>query len=218
MRGWRNWPFQNMKSICFALIVCVCELSQIESSIAQSAKTNEVVYSPYAKWLPQTDPVETNRIEFPAGYSIVSPAGWMTRTIPIEDWFKKNVADQIEIAGSQMDEYKPQISIQHLGLEDNKLYMDWLQSNQTLPDGWSHIEFQGQPALGKFLPGYGSHRAKRGSYQPWLSQYLFFEREGNGFRLEFQMKNADKDKPYYTKPLPIIVKYFETFRFKPKQK
>jgi len=27
------------------------------------------------------------------------------------------------------------------------------------------------------------------------------------------MRNADKDKPYYTHPVPIIEQYFETFRF-----
>ena len=28
------------------------------------------------------------------------------------------------------------------------------------------------------------------------------------------MRNADRDKPYYTHPVPIIEQYFETFRFK----
>jgi hypothetical protein len=178
------------------------------------AQTASEVHSPYERYLPQAPPAETNRVEFAAGYSIVSPVGWTVRTIPIEDWFKKEVADQIEIKGQVADEYPPRIQIQHLGPDEYSLYHGWLQSTQGLPDGWTHIQFQGQPALSKFQAGYGSHQAVRGSYQPWLTQYLFCERDGNGFILTFDMRNADKNKPYYTRPVPIIEQYFETFRFK----
>jgi hypothetical protein len=142
--------------------------------------------------------------------------------IPIEEWLKKDVADQIEIAGNEADEYPPRITIQHLGPDEYALYHGMLHA-QGLPDGWrrdgwTNTAFQDQPALSKFLPGYGRRKARGNwfdkSYEPWLSQYLFCERDGSGFILIFDMRNADKNKPYYTRPLPIIEKYFETFRFK----
>jgi hypothetical protein len=182
------------------------------------AQTASEVHSPYERYLPQAPPSETNRIEFAAGYSIVSPVGWTYRTIPIENWMKDNVADQIVLEGHVADEYPPRITIQHLGPGEYALYHGWLTSTQGLPDGWAHAHFQGEPALSKFLPGFGRRQAKGNwfdrSYQPWLTQYLFCERDGNGFILTFDMRNADKDKPYYTRPVPIIDQYFETFRYK----
>jgi hypothetical protein len=47
------------------------------------AQTKSEVQSPYERYLPQASPSETNRIEFAAGYSIVSPVGWTARTIRI---------------------------------------------------------------------------------------------------------------------------------------
>lgn len=202
-----------MKSVALAFLLTAAGCVQ--------AQTAPEVHSPYERYLPQSVPSETNRIEFPAGYSIVSPVGWTARMIPIEDWLKKEVADQIEIAGHVADEYPPRITIQHLGPDEYALYHDMLYA-QSLPDGWkrdgwTNTAFQGQPALSKFSPGYGRRQARGNwldkTYQPWLSQYLFFERDGNGFILIFDMRNADKDKPYYKKPLPIIERYFETFRF-----
>jgi hypothetical protein len=176
------------------------------------------VHNPYDGYLPQTAPSETNRVEFSAGYSIVSPIGWTSRTIPIEDWFKDSVADQITIEGHVADEYPPRISIQHLGPGEYALYKEWLRSTNNIPGGWTHTEFQGQPALSKFLPGYGKRKAKgnwwSATYQPWLTQSLFFERDGNGFILDFDMRNADKDEPYYMHPVPVIEEYFRTFRFR----
>jgi hypothetical protein len=177
------------------------------------AQTTSETHSPYERYLPQAPPSETNRIEFSAGYSIVSPVGWTARTIPIENWFKSSVTDQIVIEGHVADEYPPRITIQHLGSDEYALYHGWLQSTQSLAGGMIHTQFQGQPALSWFLAGSGSRQAVRGSYQPWLSQYLFCERDGNGFILIFDMRNADKDKPYYTRPVPIIEQYFETFRY-----
>jgi hypothetical protein len=199
-----------MKSLALAFTLAVAGCAH--------AQTTSEVHSPYERYLPQALPSETNRVEFSAGYSIVSPVGWTARTIPIEDWFKSSVTDQIVIEGHVADEYPPRITIQHLGSDEYALYHGWLQSTQSLPDGWTHIMFQGQPALSKFLTGSGSHQAVRGSYQPWLSQYLFCECDGNGFILIFDMRNADKDKPYYTHPLPIIEQYFETFRYKTPKK
>jgi hypothetical protein len=207
-----------MKSIALAFTLAVAGCAYGEKSTAQSTQAASVVHSPYEHYLPQAPPSETNRVEFPAGYSIVSPVGWTARTIPIEGWMKDNVTDQIEITGHEADEYRPRITIQPLGPGEYALYKGWLQSTQSLPDGWIHTQFQGQPALSKFLTGSGSRQAVRGSYQPWLSQYLFCERSGNGFILIFDMRNADKDKPYYTHPLPIIEEYFETFRYKPSEK
>ena len=152
----------------------------------------------------------------------MSPVGWTVRTIPIEDWFKKEVADQIEIKGEVADEYPPRIQIQHLGPDEYALYHGMLHA-QSLPDGWkqdgwTNSQFQGQPALSKFEPGYGRRQATgnwlESHYQPWLTRELFCERDGNGFILSFDMRNADKDKPYYTHPVPIIEQYLETFRFK----
>jgi len=181
---------------------------------AQPQQTS-VIRSPYERYLPQTPPAETNRIEFAAGYSIVSPVGWTVRTIPIEDWFKKEVADQIEIARHVADEYPPRIQIQHLGPDEYALYHGWLQSTQS---GWTHTQFQGQPALSTFDPGYGSRLATGPwfdrHYMPCLTHMLFFERDGNGFILTFDMRNADKGKPYYTHPVPIIEQYFETFSYR----
>ena len=37
------------------------------------------------------------------------------------------------------------------------------------------------------------------------------ERDGQWFSLRFDMRNADKNKPYYTEPLPII-EQSETFK------
>ena len=152
----------------------------------------------------------------------MSPVGWTVRTIPIEDWFKKEVADQIEIKGDVDDEYPPRIQIQHLGPDEYAVFKGMLHapnlSEGWKRDGWTHAEFQGQPALEKFWPGYGRRQAQgdwlHKHYEPWLSHELFCEREGNGFILSFDMRNADRDKPYYTHPVPIIEQYFETFRFK----
>jgi hypothetical protein len=199
-----------MKSLALAFTLTITGCSP--------APTTSEVHSPYERFLPKAPPSETNRVEFPAGYSIVSPVGWTTQTIPIEDWLKSQVTDQIVIEGHVADEYPPRITIQHLGPEEYALYHGWLRSTNSLPDGWTHTEFQGQPALSKFLPGFGRRQAQGNwldsSYQPWLDQSLFCERDGNGFILSFDMRNADKDKPYYTRPVPIIEKYFETFRFK----
>jgi hypothetical protein len=72
---------------------------------------------PYADYLPQSAPSETNRVKHPAGFSIVSPPGWRTRTIPIEDYLKGRVADQFVVEGTQQDTYRPKITIQRLGPE-----------------------------------------------------------------------------------------------------
>jgi hypothetical protein len=96
-----------MKYLAFFIMLPV-------AGCAHAQRASEV-HSPYERYLPQTAPSETNRVEFAAGYSIVSPVGWTVRTIPIEDWLKKEVADQIEIKGEVTDEYPPCIQIQHLG-------------------------------------------------------------------------------------------------------
>lgn len=199
-----------MKYLAFFITLSVARCVHGQSASA--------VHSPYERYLPQAPPAETNRVEFVPGYSIVSPVGWKGRTIPIEDWLKKDVADQVELKGDVADDYPPRIQIQHMGPDEYAIYHGWLQSTQPLADGLTHTQFQGQPALSRFLSGYGKRRAVRGTYQPWLSQELFFERDGNGFILIFDMRNADKDKPYYTHPVPIIEEYFETFRYKAPKK
>lgn len=183
------------------------------------AQTASKSQSPYERYLPQADPSETNRVQFPEGYSIVKPFGWSTQTIKIDNWFKSSVADQVEIKSSVQDEYPPRITIQHFGPEQYGFYHGLLESTNDLPagwlqEGWKRIRFQGQPALSQFLPGYGSHQAVRGSYQPWLTRNLYCERDGNGFLLIFDMRNADKNRPYYTEPVPVIEQYLETFQFK----
>lgn len=204
----------TMKYVAFAFMLAV-------AGCAHTQPTSEA-RSPYERYLPQAPPAETNRIEFAAGYSLVSPVGWTVRTIPIEDWLKTEVADQIEIAGLVADEYPPRIQIQHLGPDEYALYHGMLHA-QNLPDGWKqdgwkYGQFQGQAALSKFEPGYGSRLATGpwfdSHYMPCLTHELFFERDGNGFILTFDMRNADKGKPYYTEPVPVIEQYFETFRFK----
>ena len=182
------------------------------------AQTTSEVHSPYERYLPQSPPSEINRVEFPAGYSIVSPVGWITQTIPIEDWFKRSVSDQIVIESQVADQYPPSITIQHMGPDEYALYHGMLNSTQNLSNGLTRTTFQGQPAISRFLPGYGSRLAKgpwfERSYEPFLTRELFFERDGNGFILIFHMRNADKGRPYYTHPVPIIEQYLETFRFK----
>ena len=199
-----------MKYLTLAFMLAIVGCAHVD----QSAQTQSVVGSPYEHYLPQATPSETNRVEFPEGYSIVSPAGWTARTIAIGDFLKDYVADQIVIEGHETDEYPPRITIQHLGPKENAQFT----SGQGLADGWTSTQFQGQPALSRFLAGYGSHRAIRGTCQPWLTQELFFECDGNGFILSFDMRNADKDEPYYKQPVPIIEQYFETFRYKAPKK
>jgi hypothetical protein len=205
-RNCRHWII-----LVLALAVGGCVRGQKVAE--QPTQMASQVDSPYESYLPQT-PLETNRVEL-AGGSIVRPAGWTIRTIKIEDWFKSSVAAQYEIAGPQADNYGPRFTIQLLGPDANETYAGWLTPGQQLPDGWVLTQFQNQPALANFLPGFGERQAVRDSYQPWLTQYLLFERGSQWFLLNFEMKNADKDKPYYTQPLPIIQQYFETFRCTP---
>lgn len=202
-----------MRVLALAIGLAVGSCAQDRKPTAQIDQATQELRSPYASYLPQAPPSEANRVEFPPGYSIVSPVGWVTRTIQIEDWSKDSISDQIVIEGTQRDQYRPRITIQHLGPGQNALYMGWLKSDRILPDGWVRVEFQNQPALTKFLPGYGARRSTREGYEPWLSEYLFCERDGHGFILKFDMRNADRDKPYFMQPLPIIQEYFDTFRF-----
>lgn len=194
-----------MKYLALSFLLAVAGCAHLE----QSDQMTSVTGSPYEHYLPQADPLEANRVEFPEGYSIVRPSGWTARTIAIEAFLKEYVADQIVLEGYKIDEYPPRITIQHLGPKENAQFT----SGQGLADGWISTQFQGQPALSRFIAGNGSRRAVRSTYQPWLSQSLFFERDGSGFILIFDMRNADKDEPYYTQPVPIIKKYFETFRY-----
>jgi hypothetical protein len=144
----------------------------------------------------------------------VCPAGWTTRTVPIQDFLKDSLADEFVLEGTQSDDLKPHITISRGGPETSRQNKNVFQPDWGKDDGYTHIQFQGQPAVVRFLNGYGKRQAVRGSYQPWLLQELLFERDGQWFRLSFDMRNADKDKPYYTQPLPIIQQYFETFRYK----
>ncbi len=197
------------------MVLAVGGCAHNEKHMAQPASE---IRSPYAHYLPQIPPSETNRIEHSSGFSIVSPVGWKTRMIPVEDFLKDYVADEIVIEGKESDEYKPRITIQRLGPAANRTNREWLEPGRSLADGWVFTQFQSQPALAKFLPGYGRRQAVRGTYHPDLQQEVCFEREGKGFRLTFYMRNADGNRPYYTQPLPIIQQYFETFRYKPQRK
>jgi len=197
----------------FVLALAVSGCAHGQKTLEQPAQAGAQVHSPYESYLPQA-PLETNRVEY-AGFSIVRPAGWTTHPITIEDFLKDSVTAEVTLEGQENDDYNPRITVQRLGPGANKTYRDWLTPGRQLADGWVLTQFQNQPALSKFLPGYGSRRAVRGTYQPWLSQYLLFERDGQWFLLIFDMRNADKDKPYYTQPLPIIQQYFETFRYTP---
>ncbi len=207
---------QHWKLLVLVLVLAASGCAHGQKSLEQLTQGVAQVHSPYESYLPQA-PLETNRVEY-AGFSIVRPADWATRTVKIEDWFKGSVAAQYEIEGPQADNYGPRITIQRLGPDANKTYPDWLTPGRQLADGLVLTQFQNQPALAKFLPGNGARRAVRGYYQPWLLQELIFERDSQWYLLSFNMKNADKDKPYYTQSLPIIQQYFDTFRYTPTAK
>jgi hypothetical protein len=207
-----------MKFLALVFLLTVAGCAHGKKSAPQFAQVASEIHSPYGRYLPQAPPSETNRVKFPQGYSIVSPVGWVTRTIPMEDWMKDNVTDQIEIEGDGPVGYKPRITIQHLGPGENSLYLGFLAKlGQIPPDGWVPAAFQKQPALKKFYEGSGSRQAIRGSYQPWLTQEIFCERDEQGFLLIFDMKNADK-YPYFKQPLPIVEQYLETFCYQPPKK
>ncbi len=200
-----------------AFIVAVVTPSALIAGPPRRAK------NPYEHYLPQSPPEETNRVHFTQGYSIVKPTGWEVQIIRIESWMKDDVADQVTLRGQVADDYPPRITIQHLGPGEYTLYKGWLESTNRLRlnEPWTHTQFQGKPALTHFSPGYGKRRATGNwlekHYEPWLSYQLFCERDGNGFILDFDVRNADKDKPYYTELPPIISQYLGTFRFeKPK--
>jgi len=127
---------------------------------------------------------------------------------------KDDVIGQSEIEGDGPVGYKARFTIQHMGPGENSLYMGWLEAGKSLPDGWMPEKFQNQPALKNFYSGSGSAQATRGSYQPWLTQHVFCERNGHGFLLTFDMINADRH-PYFKQPLPIVEQYLETFRYEP---
>ena len=216
----RCWNSENaVKYFAIAFILAAGGCAHEGKSTAQSPQAASQVHSPYDHLLPQTLPSEANRVEAPAGYSIVSPPGWEVITGSPPSYIKDDITDCLVLQGQPADKWTPtSISLDHLGPGEYPFYKDKLHSTQSFPEGWKnwkHCEFQGQPALAEFLPGFGSHQSFMGSYQPWLTESLFFERDGNGFMLHFVMKNADRNKPYYTGPVPIIQKYFETFRFTP---
>jgi hypothetical protein len=167
--------------------------------------------SPYQHFLPQAPPSEANRVRH-LGYSIIAPSGWKCRTIPVEPFLKGYLAEQLSIEGPQPEQSKAHLSIQRLGPQGGKQFSDCLQPGRSPGDGYRLTQFQERPAFEKFLTGFGKRQAVRGTYQPYLLQEVVFERGGQWFRLEFSMKNADYDKPYYTQPLPIIRQYFEIFR------
>ena len=199
---------QHWKVLALVLAVTGCAHGQ--KALEQPAQAGAQVHSPYESYLPQA-PLETNRVEY-AGFSIVRPAGWTTHPIAINDFLTNDLTAQLAIEGPEDDEYKPRFNIQRLGPNADKMYRDWLTPGRHLSDWQVLTQFQNQPALSRFLPGYGERRAVRGTCQPWLVQELTFERDGQWFSLRFDMRNADKNKPYYTEPLPIIEQYFETFK------
>jgi hypothetical protein len=145
----------------------------------------------------------------------VSPTGWTTRTIAIEDYLKDWVSDEFVVEGTQGDEYRPKITIQRLGGLAQGQWNDALKPGWNNRDGYVPSRFQDQPAFTLFLPGYGKSKAVRGTYRPSLSQQLVFKCQGQWFSLAFDMRNADEGEPYYTEPLRVIQDYFETFRYNP---
>lgn len=195
-----------MKYLCLAFMMvgtgCACAQTLSESD------------STFEQYLPSASPSETNRVEFPAGYSIIVPAGWTARPIHLGDGFQRSLTDQIVFEGHVADEYPPRLVIQHLGPDQYALYHGRLRTAQSLTNGMERTQFQGQPALSSFLIGHGRGQTIPDSYPPCLMQSLFFERDGEGFILIFDIRSTNKAKPHYTRPLPVIEKYFETFRYK----
>jgi hypothetical protein len=127
------------------------------------------------------------------------------------------VADQFDLYPEQEVKSKPgpRISIQRKGPEGKSGLDLELKPEWNSREGHQHTQFQGEPALSRFLPGYGRSQTVRGSYQPWLVQEVYFKRFGEGFGITFEMRNADDGDPYYTQPLKIIDDYFATFRYSP---
>jgi hypothetical protein len=154
--------------------------------------------SPYEHYLPQTAPSEANRVTNAAGFSIVIPPGWTTRTVPIEAFPKDWVLDEFVVEGTQTDAHKPKITIQRLRPAAQRQWDNALQPGWKNADGYVTIPFQGQTALSRFLPGFGRLKAERDAYQPWLLQTLVFKSKGQWFSLAFAMRNADEAEPYYT--------------------
>ncbi len=180
-------------------------------------RSNSQGGSPYEDFLPQSAPSETNRVSHSAGFSIVSPHGWKTQTITISAFLKDWVLDQFELEGTEKEKYRPKITIQRLGPQARHQWEEALKPDWPNKERYTITEFQGQPALSQFLPGYGWSKAGRGtngSYEPWLTQKIVFKSQGEWFSLTFNMRNADHGEPYYTQPLTIVQEYFETLRYK----
>jgi hypothetical protein len=201
-----------------ALVSLGCDTTDVPGAQAPVAKPAGGVVgagSPYADYLPQAAPADANRFTHPAGFSIACPPGWTTRTIELKSSAKDFVADQVLLEGTQPDRFKPVIMVQRLGPEAGRQWDDLAKTGATTGDGHTRTQFQGQPAFTRFQAGFGKSRAVKGQHQPWLSQRLVLKSRGQWFLLNFRMRNADDEGPYYTKPLKIIQDYFETFRYKP---
>jgi hypothetical protein len=183
--------------------------------VATPARVVAGTESPYADYLPKAAAADAIRFTDPAGFSIACPPGWTTRTIELTPSFKNFVADQVLLEGLQQDRFKPVIMVQRLGPESARQWDDLAKSGATMDSGHTRTQFQGEPAFTRFQAGTGKSRAVKGQHQPWLSQRLVLKSRGQWFLLNFRMRNADDEGPYYTKSLKIIQDYFETFRYKP---
>ena len=162
-------------------------------------QTVSVAHQPYTPYLPQAFPSEANRVEIGAtGCSIVSPAGWTPYRY---DEVTNGNGVLVIIVGNK--QYASEISIQRLRPRDYALYHchDWLQSSQTPGDGWQQTKFQGQPALSFFRLD-----------KLELDQFLYCERGGKEFLLRFSTTNIG-GKLDFISPIPIVERYFETFRY-----
>jgi hypothetical protein len=177
-------------AITLTLAIFGCTHSQAASEV-----------SPCQGSLPQASPSETNRVEVPTvGCSIVSPVGWSVYRFPVENGTNASGL-MVIITGS--GQYAPRIMVQRLVARDYDQYHGWLQSSQSPPFGWTHAEFQRQPALLFFRVD-----------ELELDQFVYCERGANGFILRFLMLNkGGKLGRYYTRSIPIIEQYFETFGY-----
>jgi hypothetical protein len=204
--------------LLLALVSLGCDKTEMPVARAPVAKpvgAGVGAGSPYADYLPKAAPADANRFTHPAGFSIVCPPGWTPRIIELKSSAKDFVADQVMLEGTQPDRFKPVIIVQRLGPEAGSQWDDLAKTGATMGNGHTRTKFQGEPAFTRFQAGTGKSRAVKGQHKPWLSQRLVLKSHGQWFLLDFRMRNADDEGPYYTAPLKIIQDYFETFRYKP---
>lgn len=208
----------DLRTLGLAALLAAAGCERTAPSSSTPLHERASAQSPYESYLPSTPPLEANRMNHPAGFSIASPPGWTARTNSVADFLKDFTLDEFVLQGTQDDDYRPRITVQRLGPSGAKQYEDALAAGGAVLNEFVQTQFHDQPAFARFLSGYGKSQAVRGTHQPWLLQELAFKSNGEWFMLAFNMRNADSGGPYYTQPLAIIRDYFESFRYAPPNK